>query len=106
MELKDVPIDEWTLFKRKCPNVRKVFNEMVSQVKHWKANHDDKVQRLRKYTCRPDMTINKLETKIVKLQARVGHEDSCTKWNIKAGFYQFNPDSKCSCGLQEILDMN
>ena len=42
--------------------------ELKKEVKHWKSNHDNIAKRLRDFTCRPDLNVNKLEKEIAVLR--------------------------------------
>jgi hypothetical protein len=50
-----------TLLEDEYNELEEENKELKKEVRHWKANHDNLKEKLRKYTCRPDLTINKLE---------------------------------------------
>ena len=43
------------------------IEELKKETKHWKANHDNITKRLRGFTCRPDLNVNKLKKEIAEL---------------------------------------
>lgn len=47
--------------------------ELEKESAHWKSNHDNVVNKLRVFTRRPDLTINKQQEEIKTLKAQVNH---------------------------------
>jgi len=45
--------------------------ELIKKVKHWKSNHGNLVIKLRVFTSRPDLTINKQQEEIKALNAHI-----------------------------------
>ena len=55
---------------------KEVLEEQQREIAHWKANHYNVVEKLRRFTCRPDITINKQQEEINTLKARVENAEN------------------------------
>jgi len=74
-------------------------NDLKAQVDHWKSNHDNVVEKLRHFTRRPDLTINKQQEEIKALKAQAEKLTTSMKLVLD------NNGFKCSIvDMKKVLD--
>jgi len=70
----NLPINPWAVTRMWDEDIKlaviaiNAYDANQAEIAHWKSNHDNVVKKLREFTARPDLKINKQQERIAELE--------------------------------------